>query len=74
MSCKGMCIVHKAIKPQNNNRYILGHKRCQVCSIWIEWDGLFCPCCSQRLRTKPRKKQDKKVFNSKIALLNEIPR
>jgi len=23
--------------------------------IFIKWEGLWCPCCGYRLRTKPRK-------------------
>ena len=40
MTCKGICIRHKAQKP--------------VCEIFLKWDGLWCPCCGYRLRTKPR--------------------
>ena len=54
MTCKGICIRHKAPRPVNNgNRYSTGQKRCQVCEIFIKWDGLWCPCCSYRLRMKP---------------------
>jgi len=35
-------------------RYASGQKRCQICEIFIKWDGLWCPCCGYRLRTKPR--------------------
>jgi predicted amidophosphoribosyltransferase len=31
-----------------------GQKRCQVCELFIKWDGLFCPCCGYKLRTRPR--------------------
>jgi len=54
MTCKGLCLRHRAIKPAGKGRYILGQKRCQVCSIFIIWEGFFCPCCGYRLRTKPR--------------------
>ena len=49
MTCKGICIRHKAL-----GRYTTGHKRCQVCELFVQWDGLFCPCCGCRLRTRPR--------------------
>jgi hypothetical protein len=49
MTCKGICIHHKA-----SGRYATGHKRCQICDIFIKWDGLFCPCCGCRLRIGPR--------------------
>ncbi|MGA9910810.1 MAG: hypothetical protein WBP84_11420, partial [Nitrososphaeraceae archaeon] len=54
MTCKGICLRHKAIKPADSGRYVLGQKRCQICSIFINWEGFFCPCCGYRLRTRPR--------------------
>ena len=73
MTCKNICEQYKVNKPYDNNRYILGQKRCQICSIWIKWEGFYCPCCGYRLRTTPRKKQNKKTLNfkkhnSKVAL------
>jgi hypothetical protein len=50
MPCKGICIRHKA----DSNHYANGHKRCQICQLFIQWDGLFCPCCGSRLRVRPR--------------------
>jgi DNA-directed RNA polymerase subunit RPC12/RpoP len=49
----------KAQKPLKVSRYLVGQKRCQTCSVYIEWEGVWCPCCSYRLRTKPRAKQFK---------------
>lgn len=54
MTCKDICIRHKAQKPVGSGRYAIGQKRCQVCEIFLKWDGLWCPCCGYRLRTKPR--------------------
>ena len=54
MSCKNTCLQYKAQKPLNAGRYDSGQKRCQICEIYIEWEGNRCPCCSSRLRAKPR--------------------
>jgi len=54
MTCKDICIRHKAQKPIGSGRYAIGQKRCQICEIFLKWDGLWCPCCGYRLRTKPR--------------------
>jgi hypothetical protein len=54
MSCKGICIRHKASGPISYGRYAAGQKRCQICEIFIKWDGIFCPCCGCRLRIGPR--------------------
>jgi hypothetical protein len=41
MTCKGICIRHKAQKPSGTSgRYTSGQKRCQICEIFIKWDGL----------------------------------
>jgi hypothetical protein len=55
MSCKGICIRHRAQRPAGSfGRYATGQKRCQICSIFLKWDGLWCPCCGYRVRTRPR--------------------
>ena len=75
MTCKGICIRHKAQKPLGSGRYSMGQKRCQICELFIMWDGLWCPCCGYRLRTRPRNLKYKaklratnKVEESKILL------
>ena len=54
MTCKGICIRHKAV-----GRYINGHKRCQICDLFMQWNGVFCPCCGSRLRIGPRNTTNK---------------
>ncbi|MFL6376872.1 MAG: hypothetical protein ACJ72R_05355 [Nitrososphaeraceae archaeon] len=59
MVCKGTCIRHKASGPISYGRYAIGQKRCQICEIFIKWDGIYCPCCGCRLRIRPRLFTDK---------------
>ncbi len=54
MSCKGVCPQYKAKKPVGIGRYASGQKRCQICELFMHWDGLWCPCCGYRLRGHPR--------------------
>lgn len=54
MPCKGRCQKYRAGMPVGMGRYANGQKRCQICDLFIKWDGICCPCCSYRLRTKPR--------------------
>jgi len=54
MVCKGICVRHKATKPRGIGRYSAGQKRCQICEIFLKWDGLWCPCCGYKLRTGSR--------------------
>jgi len=49
MTCKGICIRHK-----DSGRYGAGNKRCHQCTLFIKWDGILCPCCGYKLRTRPR--------------------
>jgi hypothetical protein len=72
MSCKGICINYKATKPQDSRRYVWGQKRCQICSMWMKWEGVFCPCCHNKLRIKPKKMQNKETIFSKIAISRQI--
>ena len=60
MPCKGVCIRHKA-----SSRYATGQKRCQVCELFVKWNGLSCPCCGYKLRTKPRNFSKTKVTEEK---------
>jgi len=53
-TCRGICIDYKSPKIPNGQKYILGHKRCSFCSLFIETDEIRCPCCKVVLRTKPR--------------------
>lgn len=67
MACIGICPRYKARKEKSNeSRYVNGQKRCQICSIFIAWDGLRCPCCGQRLRLKPRSTKYKKAFRNEL--------
>jgi hypothetical protein len=54
MTCKGICQRHKASRPKTGKRYLIGQKRCQGCEIFIDWQGIWCPCCGYRLRVNPR--------------------
>jgi len=56
-NCNGICTRYRAKRIDNGGRYSKGQKRCQRCEIFINWDGLWCPCCNYRLRLKPRNKQ-----------------
>lgn len=55
MTCDGYtCTRYKAKKPVGIGRYESGQSRCQTCEIFINFNGLKCPCCNTRLRKVPR--------------------
>ena len=62
MTCKGICLRHRAPKPIHSGRYASGQKRCQVCDVFLKWVCLWCPCCGSRLRTKSRNSTFKETF------------
>lgn len=64
--CKGICYRYKADKPKEGGRYSSSQKRCQVCEIYINWEGLWCACCGMRLRTKPRNLKYKDKYKEAI--------
>ena len=66
MTCKGICTRYKAQKPVGTGRYASGQKRCQICEIFIKWEGLWCPCCGYRLRTKPRNIKYKAKLRARV--------
>ena len=56
MACKGIHDKYKRTRKVGTSNYIDGKKRCNHCEVFIEWDGIMCPCCGYKLRTKPRNK------------------
>ena len=60
LGCKGICKRYKPTGSFINGRYRKGQKRCQVCDLFIKFDGLWCPCCGYKLRTKTRSSKSKK--------------
>ena len=66
MTCKGICTRYKAQKPVGTGRYSSGQRRCQICEIFINWEGLWCPCCGYRLRTKPRNLKYKAKLRARL--------
>ncbi|HET6589423.1 MAG TPA: hypothetical protein VFG45_04585 [Candidatus Nitrosocosmicus sp.] len=69
MSSKGLCVRLKAKKSRAFCGYAEGQKRCPVCSLFINFSGSSCPCCSYKLRTKPTLPKDKKIYYNYKALL-----
>ena len=65
--CTEKCKNYKAQKPSGmTGRYASGQKRCNHCAIFIQWDGLTCPCCNSRLRCSPRCKEGKEKYRLQI--------
>jgi len=70
MSCKDVCKKFRALKPIGTiGRYASGQKRCQICDLFVNWEGIHCPCCGKKLRATPRNsiyKKKNKIFAGRI--------
>ena len=67
MVCKGVCNQYKAKWGTNQYRYASCQIRCNVCEIFVNWNGSHCPCCGMRLRTRPRISKYRQKFNTQTA-------
>lgn len=64
--CVGECKKYKALKPLQIGRYAAGQKRCNYCEIFVEVDGIVCPCCKSQLRCLPRSRKGKEKYLAQI--------
>lgn len=64
--CTGKCKKYKALKPSQIGRYAAGQKRCNYCEIFVEFDGIVCPCCKSQLRCLPRSRKGKEKYLAQI--------
>ena len=68
MVCKGVCHRYKARLAPSQLRYASGQKRCNTCNIFVECDGMFCPCCRLQLRKSPRSRK----YREKLVRIKRI--
>lgn len=57
MYCDSTCKKYKAEKLRYGPRYTGNNRYCSHCHIFITFEGIFCPCCSQHLRVKLRSRR-----------------
>ena len=63
-SCKNICKRYKkGMTPAIGSMYLAGFARCNICQVFIKWEGLWCPCCGVHLSKKPRYK---KSYNKNV--------
>lgn len=59
-ACKGKCE-----KYITSKRYWNGAVRCRTCYEFLDWQGLWCPCCKCRVSGRARGKVSKSL-NDKL--------
>lgn len=62
--CKNICL-NPEYKHKKVVRNLLktNYKKCSKCVIFIEYDGVYCPCCGIKL-SKRRKKNNFENYNA----------
>lgn len=65
MTCRKICEKYRVSKPYGQGYYQAGFKRCQICDLFIKFDGIRCPCCGYKLRLNPRNATDKERLQRK---------
>ncbi|MBN4046057.1 hypothetical protein JYT57_00060 [Nitrosarchaeum koreense] len=63
--CKGVCIKFKAVGYEGRHRYEKGQKMCSVCTEFLTYPGVRCPCCGVILRSTPRGNKARKEIHEK---------
>jgi len=54
MTCKNICKRHEDYRTHGKHTYKYGGKYCNICEAGFITKDLFCKCCGQKYRTKPR--------------------
>jgi len=68
--CTGLCERLKSISVRNSLRYSTGQKRCSLCAHYFYTKNPRCPCCTTRLRVRPR---SKKTRNENCKNMSQVP-
>jgi transcription initiation factor TFIIIB Brf1 subunit/transcription initiation factor TFIIB len=72
MNCKGICSRYEvsSINLKESGRYEKGHKRCTSCYVFMDYEGTKCPCCGNKLRTKPKNSSGRNKASTKLIFAN----
>ena len=69
LSCKGTCFhdftTKKVCRGEKGD-----FKRCTICELYIEWKGLYCPCCGVRLKHSPSNNKARKAYRERQSIKN----
>ena len=61
--CKNTCtngtFDHKKLVRGDLKR---DYKRCSKCSVFLKYEGVYCPCCGVRLKYSPRNNSSRKRY------------
>jgi len=62
-TCKNLCSRYRAFTRAGKSFYYSGSKRCSCCMIYLNWEGMRCPCCNAPLRMHPKRRDAARRLN-----------
>lgn len=63
--CRGICEIHSVKSSSYQNGKL---KRCTICDVFLENKHQKCPCCKNKISTKPKATKDKRSKEGDQAL------
>lgn len=77
MVCHGKClyfnkeIISKKTEAHSSRYEKHDSKYCRLCEVYLSYENVRCPCCSARLRYKPRQKINRQICNETRNIFTE---
>lgn len=56
--------ITRAVQRTNKSFYQQGSKRCSCCMVYLNWNGIRCPCCNATLRIHPKRRDSARLLNN----------
>lgn len=69
LTCKGSCKIQHEVKNVVRGEKN-GFKRCSICSLYIKWEGVYCPCCGVKLKMSPINNKARKAYRERQSIKN----
>ena len=69
LTCKGSCKIQHEVKNVVRGEKN-GFKRCTICSLYIKWEGVYCPCCGVKLKMSPTNNKARKAYRERQSVRN----
>lgn len=71
MTCNGICQRYKTRRGTIGGRYKTGQKRCKRCDLFMDYDGLRCPCCKSLFKVTRRDKKYEEKYRKRVQSISE---
>ena len=76
MICRNIICNLEEYKPKKTVRGAAekGYRRCSNCEVFLKYQGVYCPCCSNRMKVTPNNNKARQKVREKrlISRINNI--